>query len=83
MHDRYIFLEICTGSDLFAFITYNSDTYKGLCEAEAKYIMYQLLRGLKYMHDRHVSHRGQCFNSLYEEEHTLTRVYSDLKVIIS
>ncbi|EIM92547.1 kinase-like protein [Stereum hirsutum FP-91666 SS1] len=63
----YIFLEICTGSDLFAFITYNSDTYKGLCEAEAKYIMYQLLRGLKYMHDRHVSHRGLTLTSRQPE----------------
>lgn len=79
---RYIFLEICTGSDLFAFIAYNSEPRKGICEAEAKYIMYQLLLGLKYLHDRHVSHRGKC-PWLLLEDLSLTHVNLDLKVNIS
>lgn len=29
-----------------------------LCEAEAKYVMYQLLDGLRYLHDLMISHRG-------------------------
>ncbi|KAH9944190.1 kinase-like protein [Epithele typhae] len=52
----YIFLELCTGGDLFSYIT--SKPQSQLCEGEAKYIMYQLLKGLKYLHDRMISHRG-------------------------
>ncbi|KAI0756779.1 kinase-like protein [Daedaleopsis nitida] len=51
----YIFLELCTGGDLFSYIVSHPDSR--LCQAEAKYIMYQLLKGLKYIHDRLISHR--------------------------
>ncbi|RPD57045.1 kinase-like protein [Lentinus tigrinus ALCF2SS1-6] len=57
-HDNnflYIFLELCTGGDLFSYIVSHTDSQ--LCQAEAKYIMYQLLKGLKYLHDRLISHR--------------------------
>ena len=53
---RYIFLELCTGGDLFSYIVSHPDSQ--LCQAEAKYIMYQLLKGLKYLHDKLISHRG-------------------------
>ncbi|KAI0673365.1 kinase-like protein [Trametes maxima] len=52
----YIFLELCTGGDLFSYIVSHPDSQ--LCQAEAKYIMYQLLKGLKYLHDKLISHRG-------------------------
>lgn len=52
----YIFLELCTGGDLFSYIVSHTDSQ--LCQAEAKYLMYQLLKGLKYLHDRLISHRG-------------------------
>ncbi|KAI0715375.1 kinase-like protein [Earliella scabrosa] len=51
----YIFLELCTGGDLFSYIVSHPESR--LCQAEAKYIMYQLLKGLKYLHDRLISHR--------------------------
>ncbi|KAJ8594811.1 kinase-like protein [Rhizopogon salebrosus TDB-379] len=51
----YIMLELCTGGDLFTYITTHSR--HRLCEGEAKYIMYQLLKALKYLHDRMISHR--------------------------
>lgn len=51
----HIFLELCTGGDLFAYIVGHQDSR--LCEGETKYIMYQLLKGLKYLHDRLISHR--------------------------
>ncbi|KAI0801044.1 kinase-like protein [Fomes fomentarius] len=53
----YIFLELCTGGDLFSYIVSHPDSR--LCQAETKYIMYQLLKGLKYLHDRLISHRGK------------------------
>jgi serine/threonine-protein kinase Chk2 len=51
----HIFLQLCTGGDLFTYISHSSR----ICEAEAKYIMYQLLAGLKYLHDKTISHRGK------------------------
>ncbi|KAH9948164.1 kinase-like protein, partial [Amylocystis lapponica] len=52
----HIFLELCTGGDLFSYIVSHTDSR--LCESEAKYIMYQLMKGLMYIHDRLISHRG-------------------------
>ena len=55
----HIFLQLCTGGDLFTYITSASGSGNRLCEAEGKYIMYQLLQGLEYLHDKLVSHRGE------------------------
>ncbi|KIY45803.1 kinase-like protein [Fistulina hepatica ATCC 64428] len=54
----HIFLQLCTGGDLFTYIT-DVFTRKRtrICEAEVKYIMYQLFQGIKYLHDQHISHR--------------------------
>lgn len=53
---RHIFLQLCTGGDLFTYIV----DHTRLCEGEAKYIMYQLLKALMYLHDKMISHRGIC-----------------------
>ncbi|KAJ8509426.1 hypothetical protein ONZ45_g8397 [Pleurotus djamor] len=53
----HIFLQLCTGGDLFTYITSHHETENRLCEGEAKYIMYQLLKGLTYLHDKLISHR--------------------------
>lgn len=75
MFIRYIILELCTGGDLFTYITTHSK--HRLCEGEAKYIMYQLLKGLKYLHDRMISHRGKV---LYLFSDGLAELKADLKV---
>lgn len=54
----HIFLQLCTGGDLFTYITHTSETGNRICEAEAKYIMYQLLLALRYLHEKLISHRG-------------------------
>ncbi|KAJ7596850.1 kinase-like protein [Mycena floridula] len=50
----HIFLQLCTGGDLFTYVLENN---KGLVEMEAKFIMFQLLKGLGYLHKRAISHR--------------------------
>ncbi|PLW11269.1 hypothetical protein PCANC_13259 [Puccinia coronata f. sp. avenae] len=50
----YIFLELVTGGDLFGYVNRN----KRLEENEAKFISYQLILALQYMHDqKQISHR--------------------------
>ncbi|KAJ3784590.1 kinase-like protein [Lentinula aff. detonsa] len=53
----HIFLQLCTGGDLFTYI--NSFTEKNckMEEDEAKYITFQLLKGLAYLHNKSISHR--------------------------
>ncbi|ETW86907.1 hypothetical protein HETIRDRAFT_307807, partial [Heterobasidion irregulare TC 32-1] len=59
-HFLHIFLQLCTGGDLFTYMVSqrNRDGNGSLPEGEAKYIMYQLLTGLKYLHDKMISHRA-------------------------
>ncbi|KAF7320270.1 Kinase-like protein [Mycena kentingensis (nom. inval.)] len=53
----FIFLQLCTGGDLFTYITTTCEKNRRLCEAETKFIMYQLLVGLSYLHGQSISHR--------------------------
>lgn len=53
----YIMLQLSTGGDLFTYIT--NHPRRRLCESEAKYITFQMLKGLQYLHDKMISHRGK------------------------
>lgn len=50
-------LQLSTGGDLFTYIT--SHPRRKLCEGEAKYITFQMFKGLQYLHDKMISHRGK------------------------
>lgn len=65
-YTSHIFLQLCTGGDLFTYITSYAEKDSRLCEAEGKYIMYQLLKGLMYLHDKMISHRGTPSASVYD-----------------
>lgn len=81
---RHIFLQLCTGGDLFTYITTHTETESRLCEGEAKYIMYQLLKGLEYLHEKAISHRGTYLPSKFSRGILITNHYAfglDLKVI--
>lgn len=64
MFASHIFLQLCTGGDLFTYISTANTRNRRLCEAEAKYLMFQLLKGLEYLHRKLVAHRGVCFRAL-------------------
>ncbi|KAG9314211.1 kinase-like protein [Chiua virens] len=53
----YIMLQLSTGGDLFTYVT--SHPRRRLCEGEAKYITFQMFKGLQYLHDKMISHRGK------------------------
>ena len=76
----YIFLQLCTGGDLFSYIVNHKDPEHRLNEGEAKYILYQLLLGLTYLHDKHISHRGKSISSDAMFWSSWLRQFKDLKV---
>ncbi|KAJ1919451.1 hypothetical protein IWQ60_007242 [Tieghemiomyces parasiticus] len=49
----YVFMPMLQGGDLFEYIM----TRERLPEAEARFICYQVLMALKYLHERNISHR--------------------------
>ncbi|KAF9513037.1 hypothetical protein BS47DRAFT_1485885 [Hydnum rufescens UP504] len=49
----YMFLELCTGSDLHVWLSARTTP----SEPESKYIAYQLMRGLAYLHENDIAHR--------------------------
>ncbi|KAJ1948507.1 hypothetical protein EC988_005148 [Linderina pennispora] len=49
----YIFMPLLRGGDLFDYII----DHERLDEAEAKYIVFQILLALKYLHDANIAHR--------------------------
>ncbi|KII94186.1 hypothetical protein PLICRDRAFT_153616 [Plicaturopsis crispa FD-325 SS-3] len=53
----HIFLQLSTGGDLFTYIISHVETEHKLGSGESKYIMYQLLKGLMYLHNKMISHR--------------------------
>ena len=80
MIPRHIFLQLCTGGDLFSYIISHVNTSYRLCESEAKYIMFQILTGVKYLHDKKISHRGNNYFHSDDETRVANTLGADLKV---
>ncbi|KAG9003766.1 Meiosis-specific serine/threonine-protein kinase mek1 [Tulasnella sp. JGI-2019a] len=57
--DTHIFLELCTGGDLLQFIELrkNANLDGGVSDGEAKYIGFQLMLVLQYLHTQDICHR--------------------------
>lgn len=55
---RHIFLQLCTGGDLFTYLINHIRPRGHLIEGEAKYLVYQLFQALSYLHDKNIAHRG-------------------------
>ncbi|KAL7417522.1 kinase-like domain-containing protein [Mrakia frigida] len=51
--DFHVFLKLVTGGDLFSYVS----KHQGLEQSETKYLLYQLLKGVKYMHESGCAHR--------------------------
>jgi serine/threonine protein kinase len=77
---RHIFLQLCTGGDLFSYIINHVKTSYRLYESEAKYIMFQILIGVKYLHDKKISHRGDNYLHPDGETPRTNGLDTDLKV---
>ena len=50
----HLILELATGGDLFSYI----EKHRCLTEDEVKFIAYQLIEGLAYLHNNEIAHRG-------------------------
>ncbi|KAG8880539.1 Meiosis-specific serine/threonine-protein kinase mek1 [Tulasnella sp. 331] len=57
--DTHIFLELCTGGDLLQFIELRkaANPHGGVSDGEGKYIGFQLMLALQYLHARDICHR--------------------------
>ena len=51
---RYIFLQLCTGGDLFSYIEGQGGK---VCDTDSALILQQVLKGVEFMHDRDIVHR--------------------------
>ena len=60
----HIVLELAAGGDLFSYCESNSRS-KGLPEEEAKFLAWQLVLGVDYIHSQGVVHRGKLAAATY------------------
>jgi serine/threonine protein kinase len=58
----HLIQELATGGDLFAYMEKHDD---GLSEDEVRFLGWQLVEGLKYLHGNGIVHRGKLSLSRY------------------
>lgn len=55
-HERqFVIMPLMKGGDLFSYL----HRYAGLSELEVKFMACQLVKGIRYLHDRDMAHRGE------------------------
>lgn len=57
----HLILELMAGGDLFAYV----EKHHSLPEMEVKWLAYQLVKGLKYIHEQKVAHRGELSTQVW------------------
>jgi hypothetical protein len=51
----HLFLQLVTGGDLFSYM----EKHRALCEEEVRWMGWQLLAALAYLHGKNIAHRGE------------------------
>lgn len=74
-HCSYIFEELITAGDLFSFLEFKGGK---LNDVETAVIVYQILKGLEYLHNNNIVHRD-----LKPDNVLMTSLHSGYRVVLT